>query len=147
MKILIATLLLAFMIPGSPVWLKDYNLAKTEATTNHKLLLISFSGSDWCGPCIRTRKEIFDTETFQNYAKESLVLVQADFPRAKKNQLDKEQIKKNEALADKYNKDGVFPLTLLVNSEGKVLIQWEGFPNETPAAFVNEIKAIEKASK
>lgn len=147
MKLLIATLLLAFMAPGSAVWLTDYNVAKTEAASNNKLVLISFSGSDWCGPCIRTRKEIFNTETFQNFAKEKLVLVQADFPRAKKNQLSKEQVKKNEALADKYNKEGVFPLTLLVNSAGKVLIQWEGFPNETPAQFVNEIKAIEKATK
>jgi thioredoxin-related protein len=147
MKLLIATLLLAFMTPGTAVWLTDYNVAKTEAASNKKLVLISFSGSDWCGPCIRTRKEIFNTETFKDFAEERLVLVQADFPRAKKNQLSKDQVKKNEALADKYNPDGIFPLTLLVNSKGKILMQWKGFPNETPAQFVNDIKAIEKANK
>jgi thioredoxin-related protein len=147
MKLLIASLVLAFIASGPAIWLTDYQAAKMEAAKSSKLVLISFSGSDWCGPCIRTRKEIFDTQTFQDFAKEKLVLVQADFPRAKKNQLSKEQIKKNEALADKYNKNGIFPLTLLVNAEGKVLIQWEGFPNESPAQFVNEIKTIEKATK
>lgn len=142
---LMVSLFLAFMIPGSSTWLTDYNQAKVEAANKHKLVLISFSGSDWCGPCIRTRKEIFNTETFQDFANDRLVLVQADFPRAKKNQLSKEQIKKNELLADQYNKEGIFPLTLLVNEKGKVLIQWEGFPNESPSDFVKEIKAIERA--
>lgn len=135
------------MIPGAPIWLTDYNKAKVEASSKHKLVLINFSGSDWCGPCIRTKKEIFNTEIFQSFADERLVLVQADFPRSKKNQLTKEQVQKNEALAEKYNKEGIFPLTLLLNADGKVLIQWEGMPADSPTAFINEIKAIERASK
>ena len=146
MKLLIASLFLAFLTPGGS-WLTDYNKAKVEATANHKLVLISFSGSDWCGPCIRTRKEIFNTETFSKYADDNLVLVQADFPRSKKNRLSKDQVKKNEALADKYNPDGIFPLTLVVNSAGKVLRKWEGFPNESSLKFVQEIQVIAKNAK
>lgn len=134
------------MFAGQP-WLTDYNQAKVNAASTHKLILISFSGSDWCGPCIRMKNEIFSKENFEAYADDHLVLVRADFPRAKKNQLSKDQVKMNELLAEKYNKGGKFPLTVLVNSEGKVLKEWDGYPNETPSKFVDEISSIVSASK
>ena len=71
-----------------------------------------------------------------------LLLVRADFPRQKKNQLPKDQVKRNEALADKYNAEGKFPFTLLVDENGKVLKTWDGFPNETPDQFVWDISNI-----
>jgi len=128
------------LLPGV-TWTGDFNAAKTEATQKHKLILINFSGSDWCGPCIRLRKEILESGTFEGYASDHLVLVRADFPRQKKNQLSKEQTKLNEALADKYNADGKFPFTLLVNDNGKVLKSWDGFPNESPDQFVSDIRS------
>src|ERR1700754_3454643 len=112
MKLLAIYLLFALSSPVS--WLGDFSQAKTEAIQKHQLILINFSGSDWCGPCIRLRKEILESDAFVNYASDHLVLVRADFPRQKKNQLSKEQTKLNEALADKYNADGKFPYTLLV---------------------------------
>ena len=124
-------------------WLGDFNEAKTEATQKHKLILINFSGSDWCGPCIRLRKEILESSTFENYAAGHLILVRADFPCQKKNQLSKEQVKLNEALADKYNPEGKFPYTLLVDEHGNVLNSWDGFPNETPDQFVSDINTID----
>lgn len=123
-------------------WSGDFDAAKKEAAANHKLILINFSGSDWCGPCIRLRKEILETTAFTDYASTRLVLVRADFPRQKKNQLSKEQVKRNEALADTYNAEGKFPYTLLVDDHGKVLKTWDGFPNETPDQFTSEINAI-----
>jgi thioredoxin-related protein len=128
-------------------WLGNFNEAKAEAAKSHRLILINFSGSDWCGPCIRERKEILETETFENFASEHLVLVRADFPRQKKNQLSKEQVKLNEALADKYNAEGKFPYTLLVDGNGKVLKVWDGFPNESAEKFVAEINPIVNASR
>jgi thioredoxin-related protein len=128
-------------------WLGNFNEAKAEAAKSHKLILVNFSGSDWCGPCIRERKEILETETFENFASEHLVLVRADFPRQKKNQLSKEQVKLNEALADKYNAEGKFPYTLLVDGNGKVLKIWDGFPNESAEKFVAEINPIVNASR
>jgi len=132
--------MLAFL--PSVTWMGDFDSARTEAVKEHKLILINFSGSDWCGPCIRLRKEILESATFENYATDHLVLVRADFPRQKKNQLPKDQVKRNEALADKYNADGKFPFTLLVDENGKVLKSWDGFPNETPGQFVSDIDAF-----
>ena len=128
-------------------WLGDFDEAVTEAAKSHKLILINFSGSDWCGPCIRERKEIFENEAFEKYAADHLILVRADFPRQKKNQLSKEQIKKNEALADKYNPDGKFPYTILVNEHGKVLKDWDGFPHESPENFVAQIASYLDTAK
>jgi thioredoxin-related protein len=130
-----------------PTWITHFQLGKTEAEESKKLIVLNFSGSDWCGPCIRLRKEIFSSEAFSNYAENHLVLVNADFPRYKKNELPKEQVKDNEALAEKYNSEGKFPYTVLLDPNGKVLKQWEGFPNETPEQFVDEIKSVENAGK
>jgi thioredoxin-related protein len=140
MKLLVISLFLLFSFDTT--WSGDFEAAKKEAAANHKLILINFSGSDWCGPCIRLRKEILETTAFTDYASTRLVLVRADFPRQKKNQLSKEQVKKNEALADIYNPDGKFPFTLLVDEHGKVLKSWDGFPNETPDQFTSDINAI-----
>jgi thioredoxin-related protein len=127
---------------ASVTWMGDFNAAKTKAANEHKLILVNFSGSDWCGPCIRLRKEILESDAFTNYASDKLVLVRADFPRQKKNQLSKEQVKLNEALADKYNADGKFPYTLLIDENGKVLRAWDGFPNETPEQFIAQINSL-----
>ena len=140
MKLLTAFFVLSLFANVS--WLGDFKEATTEATKTHKMILISFSGSDWRGPCIRERKEILENATFENYAADHLVLVRADFPRQKKNQLSKEQTQRNEALADKYNPEGKFPYTLLVDEHGKVLTTWDGFPNVSPENFVQQIASF-----
>jgi len=123
-------------------WQSDFNKAKEEASKENKAILINFSGSDWCGPCIRMKKEIFESNAFTDYASGNLILVRADFPRDKKNQLSKEQTAKNDALAEKYNPEGKFPLTVLVSADGKVLKEWEGLPKKTSDQFVDEIKLV-----
>jgi thioredoxin-related protein len=142
MKLL--TFFIAIFLTTGVTWSGDFSDAQKQATQEHKLILINFSGSDWCGPCIRLRKEILESSTFESYASGHLVLVRADFPRQKKDQLSKEQVKLNEALADKYNPDGKFPYTLLVDENGKVLKDWDGFPNETSDQFVSQISSIAK---
>jgi thioredoxin-related protein len=119
-----------------------YNLYDAEkiARENNKYVLLNFSGSDWCGPCIRMRKEIFDSEVFKNMADAELVLVNADFPRKKKNQPTADQQNINDEMADKYNRQGIFPYTLLLNSEGKVVRTWEGLPDETAETFTVDVK-------
>ncbi|MEO8764803.1 MAG: thioredoxin family protein, partial [Ginsengibacter sp.] len=120
----------------------DFATALKNAKEKHQLILINFSGSDWCGPCIRMRKEIFDDDSFSKMGDTSLQFVNADFPRNKKNQLDKAIVKQNEILADKYNPNGLFPLTILINVEGLVIKSWDGLPKETAAQFTKEVKAI-----
>lgn len=130
----------------APEWQLDFEKAKQTARSEHKYILLNFSGSDWCGPCIRLRKEILDSDEFGVFAGQKLVLVNADFPRLKKNALSKEQQQRNDLLADKYNPKGIFPLTLLLTSDGKILRAWEGFPNLSKTEFIKEIQSGINAS-
>ena len=147
MKILIVFLAF-FLLEGSPQWGAAFDKAKTEAIQNHKFIVINFSGSDWCGPCIKLKRDVLDTPEFLEFANKNLALVRADFPRLKRNQLDKKQTALNEALAEKYNQEGKFPLTVLVNADGKVLKEWDGYPaGITTDSFVQEIQTIINARK
>ena len=123
-------------------WHNNLEEAKQAAALQHKYILLNFSGSDWCIPCIKLHKEIFESNAFEAFAGEHLELVNADFPRLKKNQLSKEQQKKNEQLADQYNPQGNFPYTLLLTEEGKVIKSWEGFPNVSPEEFTGQLKTL-----
>ncbi len=123
-------------------WEPDFAMAKQEAKQKHQLILLNFSGSDWCGPCIRLKKEIFQSTVFSSFADSNLICYNADFPRNKKNQLDKKVIIQNESLADQYNPDGKFPFTVLINEEGNVIRSWDGLPAEDSTAFTQELKAI-----
>jgi thioredoxin-related protein len=139
--------LFSSLLFSSGIWETDFNKAKESAQSEHKLILLNFSGSDWCGPCIRMHKEIFENNSFTHYAPGHLILVNADFPRLKKHQLSKDQQAKNDQLADKYNKDGIFPLTVLLNSNGKVLKEWQGLPPLSPEEFTKQVKEVFDASK
>lgn len=123
-------------------WEPDFATAKQEANKKHELILLNFSGSDWCGPCIRLKKEIFQSTVFSEFADSNLISYNADFPRNKKNQLDNKIKDQNEKLADQYNPEGKFPFTLLINEEGKVVKSWDGLPAEDSSAFTQELKAI-----
>ena len=110
-----------------------------QAKEKHEFIILTFSGSDWCGPCIKMHDEIFESDAFSQYATKHLILVNADFPRLKKNQLPSDQKKINEALADKYNPKGNFPYTLLLDADGKVLKVWDGYFEAGPERFVEQI--------
>jgi thioredoxin-related protein len=121
--------LLAFSLTTAPQWQLNFDQAKTEAKAGRKHILLNFSGSDWCGPCIKLKKEVFESDGFLQYADKRLVLVRADFPRSAKNQLSKAQTAHNEALAERYNTEGDFPLTVLLDANGSVLKKWKGYPS------------------
>jgi len=122
--------------------------AKTQASQNKELILLNFSGSDWCIPCIKLHKNIIETDEFKKLETENVVVyINADFPRNKKNQLSSELKKENASLADQYNQKGLFPYTLLLNSEGKILKSWEGLPSENALAFSKEIRSIKENQK
>ena len=86
-------LLLCSFLPSPDGWTSDFDEARALATKHEKLILLNFSGSDWCLPCMRLRKDVFETQEFRAYASENLVLVNADFPRQKKNKLPAEKSK------------------------------------------------------
>ncbi len=143
MKFFISLLILLLPIQWEP----NFENAKKIAKENHKLILLNFSGSDWCTPCILLRRDYLENETFTKMANVNLVLVNADFPRKKKNIGTAELVKRNEALAEQYNKEGNFPLTLLLDANGKVLKKWVGKPEVSVEKWTTEIKAICDAHK
>lgn len=136
---LLSVLILSLFMNTAPLWQTDFNQALQQAQQEHKYVLLSFSGSDWCIPCIKLHKEVFESAAFTSFANNKLELVNADFPRLKKNQLSKEQQKKNEQLADKYNPKGTFPYTILLDEKGQVVKSWEGYPNLTPGQFTDQL--------
>lgn len=144
MKLLFLSLLLLLL----PIqWEPDFENAKKTAQEKHELILLNFSGSDWCGPCILFRKEYLENEVFTQMANDHLILVNANFPRKKKNAGTPELVKRNEALAERYNKQGVFPLTLLLNADGKVIKSWQGKPELTVGNWTAELQSICNANK
>jgi len=128
-------------------WHVNMQEAMQLAQKEHRYILLNFSGSDWCGPCILFRKDVLDAPAFTTFADTTLVLVNADFPRMKKHQLSKEQQDQNDRLADQYNPQGKFPLTLLLNANGKIIQQWEGNPSLTPAGFTARLQSVIDADK
>jgi thioredoxin-related protein len=147
MKRLCIFLLLFISLSSFINWHHNFKEALQIAKDEHKYILLNFSGSDWCGPCIRMHKEFFGTAAFQKYAEAELVLVNADFPRLKKNQLSNEQQKINDAIADKYNSKGSFPLTVLINANGKVVKEWDGLPKATSEEFIIDVSRTIEADK
>lgn len=137
MKILLTASLLMFF--SSVQWLTDFETAKNTAAKEHKHILLNFSGSDWCAPCIKMKAEVFGNDNFLSLAEDQLILVRADFPRSKKNQLMKDQVKRNEALAEKYNPTGKFPYTLLLDKDGRILQTWDGYVFGSQKKFIAEL--------
>jgi thioredoxin-related protein len=140
MKLLLV-IVCAFII-GSSEWFTDFDAAKKIAVKENKYILLNFSGSDWCAPCIKMKSEVFQSQTFLTLAEEHLILVRADFPRSKKNQLSKDQVKRNETLAERYNPSGKFPLTLLLNSDGKIINEWDGYLFGSQDKFIGDLNKL-----
>lgn len=147
MKTLFSAILMVVFAVGIQAQSRLEN-AKKQASEKNELILLNFSGSDWCIPCIKLHKNIIGTDEFKKLETENVVVyINADFPRNKKNQLSPELKKENASLADQYNKKGLFPYTLLLNSEGKILKSWEGLPSENALAFSKEIRIIKENQK
>ena len=118
-KTLAAGFLLGTLLQVSaaePSWLTDATKAQAQAKAENKLVLLDFTGSDWCGWCIKLNKEVFSTPEFAEYAKKNLVLVEVDFPRRK--ELSEAQKSANETLSKKYGIKG-FPTLVLLDGGGK----------------------------
>lgn len=118
-------------------WLSDFDVAKTQARTQSKTLLINFTGSDWCPPCIMLFRQVFSQPEFADYAAKNLVLLEVDFPHTK-GQSD-EQKAANEKLAERYGIYG-FPTVIVLDSSGKKTGEL-GYMRGGPQAF---IAALEK---
>ena len=123
-------------------WSTDLKKAQEEAKANHKLLLLDFTGSDWCGYCFQLDKAILSQKQFKDYATRNLILVEIDFPRRKPQSV--ETRKQNQELAERYQIDG-FPTLIVLNSDGKALWRYDGMYEGGVAAFLAELDKIKKS--
>ena len=119
-------------------WKTDYTAALAEAAKENKMVLLDFTGSDWCGWCIKLQKDTFSKPEFKKFAQESLVLVELDFPRGK-TQSD-ELKKQNEELAEKFGVQG-FPTLVLLDPQGKEATRNVGYLQGGPEAFIQWVES------
>lgn len=134
-----ASVLFASFAQAESGWLNDYKKAQEEAKANNKLLLLNFTGSDWCGWCIKFDKEILSQPQFKDYARDNLVLVELDFPRRKAQPVDLK--KQNLQLAQQYEVLG-FPTIVVLNSNGQKLWQFDGYFPGGPEAFIAQLQKL-----
>lgn len=123
----------------SAKWLTDFEQAKKQARETERPILVNFSGSDWCGWCIRLDKEVLSQAEFKTYAKDNLVLFNADFPRSTK--LPEKEAKQNQKLARQFGVQG-FPTVFLVAADGKTAIAKTGYQPGGAKNYVDHIAAL-----
>jgi thioredoxin-related protein len=142
-------LLLFFIVFGIPFclqaqeWQTDLNQAEKIAAEENKPIILVFQGSDWCAPCIKLDREIWTTDTFKKYSKDHFVMLKADFPRSDKNALEPAQQEKNNKLAETYNKEGYFPLVVVLNENGKVLGK-TGYKHITSENYIKILNSFQQ---
>ncbi|MCE1199086.1 MAG: thioredoxin family protein [Marinilabiliales bacterium] len=128
-------------IVSAQQWETDFAVAKSRAEKEGKIILLNFSGSDWCIPCMKLEKSIWESPEFGAYAQNHLVLLRADFPKRKANALSPDQQAQNDKLAETYNRQGLFPLVLLLDKAGKVL-GTTGYKSISPVEYVSLLQSL-----
>lgn len=123
---------------AKPGWMTSYEKAQKEALSGKKLLLMDFTGSDWCGWCIMLDREIFSKPEFKEYASKNLILLEVDFPRNK--QMPAETAAQNRRLAMQYQIQA-FPTVVVLDGNGKV-VGALGYMRGGPGAFIAELEKL-----
>lgn len=124
-------------------WQRSYAEALSCAKDQDKPIILVFSGSDWCAPCIRLDKEIWQSEEFKAHSKANYILYKADFPRKKSNRLAQQLEEQNKGLADSFNPKGHFPLVVVLSKNEKVLGQ-TAYKKITPSEYVSHLNSFLK---
>jgi thioredoxin-related protein len=123
-------------------WETNFDVAKSRSNQEGKNMVLVFSGSDWCIPCMKLEKFIWESPDFVDYSKDHFILLRADFPKKKANALPKEQQVQNDKLAELYNKQGLFPLVVVLNKNGKVL-GTTSYKNIAPKEYIALLHSFE----
>lgn len=142
-KLLFVCLLYVPMALCAQEWNDDFKDAMAIAQQENKPIILVFSGSDWCAPCIKLDRDIWQSEEFKAYSKQNYVLYRADFPRKKENKLKDQLIQQNKELADRYNSKGYFPLVLVLDKNGKILGE-TGYKKTTPKSYISLFNSFGK---
>jgi thioredoxin-related protein len=129
------------LMAAEGTWLTSVPDALTQARKEKKLVLLDFTGSDWCSACKRLDEEVFSKSEFQGFAKTNLVLVELDFPSSKPQS---DALKAaNNALQEKYQINGL-PTLVVLNAEGKVVWEQEGYLPGGPSVMIDKLKEVKK---
>jgi len=140
-KLLIAMLAATVLwrVNAAENWLTDLPQAQAQAKSEDKMVLLDFTGSDWCGWCMKFKKEVLDTQAFQDYAAKNLVLVELDYPHHREQP---EALKKaNAALQTQFKING-FPTLVVLDKNGKEIGRQEGYEPGGPEAFIAKLKGF-----
>jgi len=110
---------------SSVQWNTSLEVAKELAAKNNKSILVFFTGSDWCAPCIALKEDFLETEDFTKHA-DDFVLLLIDYPR-RKDILSAEQMKINRKVIDQYNSSKTFPKLVMLNKNGNEIGKLSGY--------------------
>ncbi|WP_020567387.1 thioredoxin family protein [Neolewinella persica] len=136
----LALLIALFTLPlSAQLWQPDFETAQKVAAEKGQNIVLVFSGSDWCAPCIKLERDVWEQEEFATAAGENFVFYKADFPRRKANKLSKETSERNASLAELYNTRGSFPLVVVLSPEGDLLGQ-TGYKKISPVEYADMLK-------
>ncbi len=142
---LVITLLLGGLLTHASAesggWLTDYAKALQQAKAENKPILLDFTGSDWCGWCIRMKKEALDTPQFKQYAAKNLILVEVDFPQEKPQTSAVK--KQNAELQSRFSASG-YPTFILLSKDEKKLGEQVGYLEGGANAFIKELGTFYK---
>jgi len=139
-------LIYAFLIPlfvVSQEWEESYEYSISQSKMTDKPVLLVFAGSDWCAPCIKLDRMLFQSPEFKEYADENLILFKADFPRKKKNRLPLQKELLNKELAQKFNTKGYFPLVLMLDKDETILGSF-AYENQDIKKYISLINSFQK---
>jgi thioredoxin-related protein len=125
-------------LAAKPGWTENFAEAQTKATAENRHVLLDFTGSDWCGWCIKLDKEVFAKPEFKAFGDKNLILVELDFPHGK--QLAPKVKAQNDELGRKYKVNG-YPTLVLLDPAGKEVKRWEGFK----PTFFEDLKTAVRA--
>lgn len=139
-----SALVLVARVLAAEAWGTDIAAAKALAKKQGQPILLDFTGSDWCGWCIKMKKESLDQKAFTDFAAKNVVLVEVDFPS--KKALSADTKKQNDDLKKQYKVNG-FPTFVLIDADGKELGRQVGYLKGGPDAFIAKIGEWKKASK
>jgi protein disulfide-isomerase len=126
--------------PSKPGWITSYDQGQQEAKANNKLVLLDFTGSDWCGWCVLLDREVFSKPKFKEYASKNLVLVELDFPKTKP--VPDTIRTQNVRLARLYQVQG-FPTIIVLNGDGQLVGEF-GYVKGGPDAFIALLEKLRK---
>jgi thioredoxin-related protein len=134
-------LLAASTVFASDGWQTNYKTALEQAAKENKPVLLDFTGSDWCGWCIKLKTETLSQPAFKSFARKNLILVEVDFPKGKHQPDDVKA--QNTELQQKFDVHG-FPTLVLLDSQGKEIARNAGFLPGGPKALIAWVKQAVK---